>query len=239
MDWASDFSLQGRPGEHPQRRRRDSLKGDLRRLRCLVLCCILVLLLFSVLLIYLLGRSLGCKQDGEMPIEKPPKFQRQRGYPESKPKIQVTVANKQNLSCAGDELPILKWEYARHTSDQMKHTDHFLIVPKNGDYFVYTQVTFRCPGPTCETIEYCGKKGVDEDHTMVVISVKKRAYSVSIPLMRSDSSIGEKTKWKKTIYVGGVVHLTEDDKLMVNVSNPALVGFSGNGDITYFGAFLI
>ncbi|XP_028571287.2 tumor necrosis factor ligand superfamily member 15 [Podarcis muralis] len=221
----------------------ERLAGDLRRLQCLALFCLLLLVLLAMPVIYLLGSSsLRCKQD-EMSPETLPIFQKQEAspanYSESKPKIHLS-AIKQNSSCANNVLPILEWTVRRNEQHSpMKYFNGFLVIPKNGYYFVYTQVTFRCPDGTCENIEYCGKKGVDVRNVMQVVSLKSPSYPAPRPIMKGESSIDNYGKWKKTIYVGGIFQLWEDDTLMVNVSNPALVGFGGEGDITYFGAFLI
>nr|XP_028571286.1 tumor necrosis factor ligand superfamily member 15 isoform X2 [Podarcis muralis] len=179
----------------------------------------------------------------QMSPETLPIFQKQEAspanYSESKPKIHLS-AIKQNSSCANNVLPILEWTVRRNEQHSpMKYFNGFLVIPKNGYYFVYTQVTFRCPDGTCENIEYCGKKGVDVRNVMQVVSLKSPSYPAPRPIMKGESSIDNYGKWKKTIYVGGIFQLWEDDTLMVNVSNPALVGFGGEGDITYFGAFLI
>lgn len=125
--------------------------------------------------------------------------------------------------------------------DNMIYSDGFLVVPKGGYYYVYAQVTFRdCNEvPSCCTErKYCGNPTKDVIYVKMTIWKSNDRSDDLVELLSAPHSIEWKRHWEKAVYVGGNVQLEAGDKLMVNVSNPALVSFQLD-TLTFFGSFLI
>ncbi|XP_060613308.2 tumor necrosis factor ligand superfamily member 15 isoform X1 [Anolis sagrei] len=222
-------------------------RAELRQMRCLVGLCLFVTLLLSLPVLYLLKRSAGQNLDGEVPTGKMPEAQRLGAHDRNcsdctsrkKARAHLAVAHEQS-KCTSGSFPILYWRNDRlDEGDTITYSDGYLTVPEEGDYFVYAQVSFFCPDGKCEEMKNCMPNRKDKTTVIQFIS-KISPYYGSIPQLQltTSTSIGEKEKWKKTLYLGGIIDLRKNDKLMVNVSNPMLVDISSPA-MTFFGAFLI
>ncbi|KAH0615545.1 hypothetical protein JD844_004933 [Phrynosoma platyrhinos] len=158
-----------------------------------------------------------------------------------KPRTHLAPAESQpNPNCMPGALPILHWRNDRTSgTDTITYNNGYMMVPEAGDYFVYTQITFFCPDGKCKDMTYCGRNVSEETSITQIISKLSSSYgSQPIQQLATSVYIGEKDKWKKTLYLGGVIQLRRHDKLMVNISNPTLV-VTRSPEITFFGAFLI
>uniref|UniRef100_A0A8D0BTX4 TNF superfamily member 15 n=1 Tax=Salvator merianae TaxID=96440 RepID=A0A8D0BTX4_SALMN len=223
------------------RRKQAHLKGD-PRLQCLVACCLLLFLVLALPVLYLLGQSaIMCKEHRRDQIlnERTPAYEKLQGNPSSssanqsadiKPKAHlqgIKTTNNHTLTYSKKTYHILQWrpEY-RH---EMNCTNGLLNITKDGYYFVYSQVSFRAPSNNNgKTKPYC-------DQQVLQLS---DAYPEPITVLEGRITLEEKEKWKKTIYVGGFTFLRQNASLMVSVTRPELVEYSGTA-ATYFGAFLI
>ncbi|XP_008118964.1 tumor necrosis factor ligand superfamily member 15 [Anolis carolinensis] len=219
--------------------------AQIRQLRCLVGLCLCFSLLLSLPVLYLLRHI--TTTDGEVPTGKMPEAQRLDAHDHNccnstsirKARTHLAGAQKQS-SCMPGSLPILYWRNDRtHEEDTITYSDGYLTVPETGDYFVYTQVSYRCPDGKCENLEKCMINPSEKTIITQIISKISSSYG-SEPKQQliTSTSIGEKEMWKKTLYLGGILELRERDKLMVNVSNPELVDIALPA-MTFFGAFLI
>ncbi|KAI1882459.1 hypothetical protein AGOR_G00250970 [Albula goreensis] len=129
---------------------------------------------------------------------------------------------------------ILKWE--AHEGDAYTHgfkyeeRDRALIVPQDGFYSLYLQITYRKPQSfSCKsnTIHF-------------IVEVVKRSDSYSnqdTEVMTTHDWMPCDPKYRKSVPSYGVYQLNKKDKLMVRVSEPDLVDLS-NERLTYFGALL-
>ncbi|KAF7241057.1 Tumor necrosis factor ligand superfamily member 15 [Varanus komodoensis] len=161
--------------------------------------------------------------------------------PEKRPRVHLTCSDEKiNEECETDRFPSLHWRNEKSSdSNQINHNGTYLIAPVTGDYFVYAQVTFLCSDGVCEALRYCNKSLSSETEVQQLITkISPRYGSRSKTILKAVSSIGEKNKWKKTLYLGGIVSLREGDHIMVNVSNSELVD-GRTPEKTFFGAFLI
>lgn len=127
------------------------------------------------------------------------------------------------------ELSILQWEDKNglaFTIGDINYRNRSLVISTDGDYFVYSQVSFRGMGSSkCEFIT----------HTVI----KHETYPEPTSLLTSTKSICDvESPWFVANYLGAVFQLKKGDRLVVQVSNVAQVDFTTEHK-TFFGAFLL
>ncbi|XP_007444819.2 tumor necrosis factor ligand superfamily member 15-like [Python bivittatus] len=230
---------------------RHSKKRKSKLLSCLLGLSLLGMFVLALPVLYLLsGRFSEKPAPEEMPTAEMPDAQRQHDVPPCncsdsniRPSVHV-AADFDKISkekCLAPQYPALYWYNPEEEGEgQIKLGDEgkHLIIPKDGRYFVYSQVTFYCPDSTCEGVTYCEKSAVDETMVTQMISHQNTAYDGALSTVFLSSSSIDKTKWSKTLYLAGIIQLKKDDKLMVNVSNPQLVQ-ANKPEFTFFGLYLI
>uniref|UniRef100_A0A8B7WEH9 Tumor necrosis factor ligand superfamily member 15 n=1 Tax=Castor canadensis TaxID=51338 RepID=A0A8B7WEH9_CASCN len=140
-----------------------------------------------------------------------------------------------------NQFPALHWEHElglAFTKNRMNYTNKFLVIPEMGDYFVYTQITFR--GTTSECGDISQRKGQNKPDSIVVVITKVTdSYPEPSQLLTGTKSVCEiSSNWFQPLYLGAMFSLQEGDKLMVNVSDISLVDYTKE-DKTFFGAFLL
>ncbi|KAK2493685.1 hypothetical protein MC885_002978 [Smutsia gigantea] len=140
-----------------------------------------------------------------------------------------------------NQFPALHWEHElglAFTKNRMNYTNKFLVIPEPGDYFVYSQVTFRGTASECGGISQRSQLN-KPDSIIVVITKVTDSYPEPTQLLMGTKSVCEiGSNWFQPIYLGAMFSLQEGDKLMVNVSDIALVDYTKE-DKTFFGAFLL
>ncbi|KAI4573974.1 hypothetical protein MJT46_019529 [Ovis ammon polii x Ovis aries] len=140
-----------------------------------------------------------------------------------------------------NQFPALHWEHElglAFTKNRMNYTNKFLVIPESGDYFVYSQVTFRGTISECGEISK-GRQPNKPDSIIVVITKVTDSYPEPTQLLMGTKSVCEiGSNWFQPIYLGAMFSLNEGDKLMVNVSDISLVDYTKE-DKTFFGAFLL
>ncbi|KAG8518811.1 Tumor necrosis factor ligand superfamily member 15 [Galemys pyrenaicus] len=158
-----------------------------------------------------------------------------------KPRAHLTVVKQTPTQTNENQFPALHWEHElglAFTKNRMNYTNRFLVIPETGDYFVYSQVTFR--GTTSE----CGKNHQinqlnKPDSIIVVVTKVTDSYPAPTQLLMGTKSMCELgSSWFQPIYLGAMFSLQEGDKLIVNVSDISLVDYTKE-DKTFFGAFLL
>ncbi|XP_053138628.1 tumor necrosis factor ligand superfamily member 15 [Hemicordylus capensis] len=224
-------------------RRRGGGGGELSGLRCLVACCLLAVLLLALPVAFLLDRAFRQAAPPADQQEAEPgrsaQFQKQTAMPTSmpvttplpgsRPKAYLTADSPEVGPCVGNQLPILKWRDLRRLEDgnQMLYKNGFLVVPKDGEYFIYSQITFRRQQQNVN----CTKHNV----TAIKGVLSKRTGNYVMELMSASNSITMAEYSKESIYLGSIVLLREGDELMVNVSHTEFV----YPKESFFGAFFI
>uniref|UniRef100_A0ABI7X477 THD domain-containing protein n=1 Tax=Felis catus TaxID=9685 RepID=A0ABI7X477_FELCA len=140
-----------------------------------------------------------------------------------------------------NQFPALHWEHElglAFIKNRMNYTNKFLVIPESGDYFVYSQVTFRGTTSECGEIRQ-GSRLNKPDSIIVVITKVTDSYPEPTQLLMGTKSVCEVgSNWFQPIYLGAMFSLQEGDKLMVNVSDISLVDYTKE-DKTFFGAFLL
>lgn len=140
-----------------------------------------------------------------------------------------------------NQFPALHWEHElglAFTKNRMNYTNKFLVIPESGDYFVYSQVTFRGTTSECGEISQ-GSRLNKPDSIIMVITKVTDSYPEPTQLLMGTKSVCEiGSNWFQPIYLGAMFFLNEGDKLMVNVSDISLVDYTKE-DKTFFGAFLL
>ena len=115
-----------------------------------------------------------------------------------------------------------------------------VTVPKEGLYFIYSQVFFRSP--------QCNRSplyGVDHGDSIMVHSVYRhsRTYDHPDALMEgmkfqcSDDNNRSRIIWYGSNYQAGLFYLQAGDQLWVRVSDGSLI--VARGEKTYFGLFMV
>ncbi|XP_040487724.1 tumor necrosis factor ligand superfamily member 15 isoform X1 [Ursus maritimus] len=158
-----------------------------------------------------------------------------------KPRAHLTVVRQSPTQPLKHQFPALHWEHElglAFTKNRMNYTNKFLVIPESGDYFVYSQVTFRGTTSECGEIRQ-GNRPNKPDSIIVVITKVTDSYPEPTQLLMGTKSVCEiGSNWFQPIYLGAMFSLQEGDKLMVNVSDISLVDYTKE-DKTFFGAFLL
>ncbi|XP_019802048.1 tumor necrosis factor ligand superfamily member 15 isoform X2 [Tursiops truncatus] len=173
-----------------------------------------------------------------------PSYQRSYAPPGAggdKPRAHLTVVRQTPTQSLKNQFPALHWEHElglAFTKNRMNYTNKFLVIPESGDYFVYSQVTFRGTTSECGEISQ-GSRLNKPDSIIVVITKVTDSYPEPTQLLMGTKSVCEiGSNWFQPIYLGAMFFLNEGDKLMVNVSDISLVDYTKE-DKTFFGAFLL
>uniref|UniRef100_A0A452FWQ8 Tumor necrosis factor ligand superfamily member 15 n=1 Tax=Capra hircus TaxID=9925 RepID=A0A452FWQ8_CAPHI len=205
-------------------------------------CCLLSIPILAALTTYLLVGQLraqgeACELQHFSPFltDVPP------GTDREKPRAHLTVVRQTPMQPLKNQFPALHWEHElglAFTKNRMNYTNKFLVIPESGDYFVYSQVTFRGTISECGEISK-GRQPNKPDSIIVVITKVTDSYPEPTQLLMGTKSVCEiGSNWFQPIYLGAMFSLNEGDKLMVNVSDISLVDYTKE-DKTFFGAFLL
>nr|XP_044997682.1 tumor necrosis factor ligand superfamily member 15 [Jaculus jaculus] len=218
--------------------------------RCARACCLLPFPMLAGLSIYLLlGQPCAQREDcAQLQTTKEQEFQsapqllytppRTDG---DKPRAHLTIIKQSPTPHPQNHFPALHWEHElglAFTKNQMNYTNKSLVVPKSGDYFIYSQITFRGTTSECAYITQ-GRRPNKPDSIIVVITKVTDSYREPSQLLTGVKSVCEiSSNWFQPLYLGAMFSLKEGDKLMVNVSDVSLVDYTKE-DKTFFGAFLL
>ncbi|KAM9069400.1 tumor necrosis factor ligand superfamily member 15 [Sarcophilus harrisii] len=224
-----------------------STRRNSRKMNPAVTFCMLLVFIFIALLVYLLVENFRSQQEmcarGQA-RESDRLHQRAYAPPRSnadKPRAHLTAVRQKSVTPMKDSWPALQWEHklgSAFIKNQMNYTNKFLVIPESGDYFVYSQVTFRGSMPECGKINQKNRSNKPDYITQVITRVTDR-YPEPTQLLTGTKSICEiGSNWFTPIYLGAVFPMQEGDKLMVNVSDISLVDYTKE-DKTFFGAFLL
>ncbi|XP_007526818.1 tumor necrosis factor ligand superfamily member 15 [Erinaceus europaeus] len=252
LDFEETFSMEMLPEQgslRPQARAGLAARSSSSGMHWALTCCLVALPILIGLTTYLLICQL--RVQGEVCMFQTPKAQdlvpsHQRVYrtPEAgreKPRAHLTVVKQSQITNLKNQFPALQWEHElglAFIKNRMNYTNRFLVIPEPGDYFVYSQITFRGTTPTCGKINQ-GSQMNKPDSIIVVITKVTDSYPEPTQLLMGTKSVCEiGSNWFQPIYLGAMFSLKEGDKLMVNVSDISLVDYTKE-DKTFFGAFLL
>ncbi|XP_062938731.1 tumor necrosis factor ligand superfamily member 15 [Cynocephalus volans] len=215
-----------------------------------VTCCLVSLPILAGLITYLLVGQLRAQGEACVQFQtlKGQEFgpSHRRAYTPlradgDKPRAHLTVVKQTPTQHSKNQFPTLHWEHElglAFTKNRMNYTNKFLVIPEAGDYFVYSQVTFRGTTSECGDISH-GRQQNKPDSIIVVITKVKDSYPEPTQLLTGTKSMCETgSTWFQPIYLGAMFSLQEGDKLTVNVSDISLVDYTKE-DKTFFGAFLL
>ncbi|XP_034520278.1 tumor necrosis factor ligand superfamily member 15 isoform X2 [Ailuropoda melanoleuca] len=143
-------------------------------------CCLVSLPILAGLTTYLLVGQLRAQGDAcVFQTSKGQEFgpSHQRSYASSgaggdKPRAHLTVVRQSPTQPLKNQFPALHWEHElglAFTKNRMNYTNKFLVIPESGDYFVYSQVTFRGTTSECGEIRQ-GNRPNKPDSIIVVIT---------------------------------------------------------------------
>nr|XP_048315212.1 tumor necrosis factor ligand superfamily member 15 [Myodes glareolus] len=159
----------------------------------------------------------------------------------AKPRAHLTILKQTPGPHLQNQFPALHWEHElglAFTKNRMNYTNKFLVIPESGDYFIYSQITFRGITSRCSNISQ-GRRPNRPDLIFVVITKVTDSYPEPAHLLTGTKSVCEiSSNWFQPLYLGAMFSLEEGDRLMVNVSDISLVDYTKE-DKTFFGAFLL
>ncbi|XP_076999824.1 tumor necrosis factor ligand superfamily member 15 [Tamandua tetradactyla] len=245
---AASMEMLPEEGRHrPDARAR--LEASSGSLHWTLTCCLVSLPILGGLTTYLLIGQL--RAQGEACVFQTPKGQEfgpshQRAYAPprangDKPRAHLTVVRQTLTQHLKNQFPTLHWEHElglAFTKNRMNYTNKFLLIPESGDYFVYSQITFRGTTSECGEINQRSQPS-KPDSIIVIITKVTDSYPEPTQLITGTKSVCEiSSNWFQPIYLGAVFSLQEGDKLVVNVSDISLVDYTKE-DKTFFGAFLL
>ncbi|KAM7092526.1 tumor necrosis factor ligand superfamily member 15 isoform 2-T2 [Molossus nigricans] len=249
LGFGETASVEMLPEDHSCRpKARAGLAARSSSARWALTCCLVSLPFLAALTTYLLvGQP---RAPGEASVFQTSKGQEfgpshQRAYAPSradvdKPRAHLTVVRQTPTPPSGSQFPALDWQHEHglaFTKNRMNYTNKFLVIPLSGDYFVYSQITFR--GTTSKCGEIQGNRRNKPDAIIVVITKVTDSYPEPTELLMGTKTVCEiSTNWFQPIYLGAMFSLQEGDKLTVNVSDISLVDYTKE-DKTFFGAFLL
>nr|XP_034359981.1 tumor necrosis factor ligand superfamily member 15 [Arvicanthis niloticus] len=158
-----------------------------------------------------------------------------------KPRAHLTIRKQTPAPHLKNQLSALLWEHAlglAFTKNRMNYTNKYLVIPESGDYFIYSQITFRGTTSECGDISR-GRRPNKPDSITVIISKEADSYPEPAHLLTGTKSVCEiSSNWFQHLYLGAMFSLEEGDRLMVNVSDISMVDYTRE-DKTFFGAFLL
>ncbi|XP_075690345.1 tumor necrosis factor ligand superfamily member 15 [Rhinoderma darwinii] len=194
---------------------------SIRWLKWAVAFCLILLFALALFIFWqLLRGGIPDKDKGEMDKHVGPNL-----VNDSKPKAHLT-GTKQN-----DATQDLQWESKRGLAflkNGMMYTNKSIVIPNEGYYFVYSQLSFRPPVTTCS----------DDKSISQSIMRSNSNYPEPEVILSGISFCTEGSKIYQPIYLGGLLHLKSGDRLKVNVSPITPVDTSVDHK-TFFGAFLV
>uniref|UniRef100_A0A452FWA3 Tumor necrosis factor ligand superfamily member 15 n=1 Tax=Capra hircus TaxID=9925 RepID=A0A452FWA3_CAPHI len=205
-------------------------------------CCLLSIPILAALTTYLLVGQLRAQGEAcELQVSHLAATATLDRAPGSVPVLASTFVRQTPMQPLKNQFPALHWEHElglAFTKNRMNYTNKFLVIPESGDYFVYSQVTFRGTISECGEISK-GRQPNKPDSIIVVITKVTDSYPEPTQLLMGTKSVCEiGSNWFQPIYLGAMFSLNEGDKLMVNVSDISLVDYTKE-DKTFFGAFLL
>ncbi|XP_005075166.1 tumor necrosis factor ligand superfamily member 15 [Mesocricetus auratus] len=159
----------------------------------------------------------------------------------AKPRAHLTILKQTPVPHLKNQFPALHWEHElglAFTKNRMNYTNKFLVIPESGDYFIYSQITFRGLKSRCGDTSQ-GRQPNRPESIIVVITKVTDNYPEPAHLLTGTKSVCEiSSNWFQPLYLGAMFSLEEGDRLMVNVSDISLVDYTKE-DKTFFGAFLL
>ncbi|XP_032089602.1 tumor necrosis factor ligand superfamily member 15 [Thamnophis elegans] len=178
-------------------------------------------------------------------MERMPEAQKQHGEPLCKQcdsTIQPNVYARANSNVSQSKCVngiwanlSLLWNIQSEVGDfQLDKERISLIIPKDGRYFVYSQVTFSCFRCNCEEDRCCRMKSKT---VWLKMQYKTPAYENSAWTDFLISTSRMENNSINSVYVGGIKLLEKGDRVMVTVSHPGLV--EPDQYYTFFGAYFI
>ncbi|XP_034280515.1 tumor necrosis factor ligand superfamily member 15 [Pantherophis guttatus] len=222
-------------------------KREVEALRCLCGLGFLGMFLLALPVLYLI-RAKAVEKAEEIPMERMPAAQKQHGNPlcnnsdaTIRPSVHARVNSNISRSKCVNGNPVasnLLWDIqSKEGKFRLDEENVSFIIPKDGRYFVYTQVTFSCSRCHCGGNSCCGMKTRGPKNVWLEVKYETLEYSAPKPTVFLMSTSSIETQSHRCLYVAGVRLFKKDDKVMVNVSNPALV--EPETHFTFFGAYFV
>ncbi|XP_022075810.1 lymphotoxin-alpha-like [Acanthochromis polyacanthus] len=119
----------------------------------------------------------------------------------------------------------LQWEIG-HCEGGFHYSNGDLVVPKDGFYRVFLQITYQSNG------EHCPKAEMKLNNKVLCFT---DSYPTDTPLLTSDDTVKcNKELWTKSLYTSGLFKLEANARLRVNATYPTFI--ARNNYEVFFGA---
>ncbi|KAM4019955.1 tumor necrosis factor ligand superfamily member 15 [Anomaloglossus baeobatrachus] len=198
---------------------------SIRRLKCAVAFCFLLLFALVLFTVFLIRGGFPDKTDkGQMD-----KQQGTKPDTDEKPKAHLT--GRMQTGQTDGSAQVLQWEAAlglAFLKNGMIYFNNSIIIPKEGFYFVYSQLSFRPSSSIC----------VDDKTISQSIMRSNANYPVPETILSGISFCTKDSKKYQPIYLGGLLQLRKGDHLKVHLRPGAPIDTSVDHK-TFFGAFLV
>nr|XP_019957892.1 PREDICTED: lymphotoxin-alpha-like [Paralichthys olivaceus] len=142
------------------------------------------------------------------------------------PSAMLTVPTDSNI-----HEDYLKWQSKignAHCHGGFNYFNGNLVVPRNGIYRVFLQITYQCLDSSAHILRLTNNVLYFTD-----------SYNASLPPLLSsvETMICSMEQWEKSIYTAGLFNLEANTRLFVKSSNPELI--VKNEALVFFGAELL
>ncbi|CAH2315880.1 tumor necrosis factor ligand superfamily member 15 [Pelobates cultripes] len=210
---------------------RTALDKGIRRLQWTVTCCLIGLVILSLFSVYQMiagyqehSKDKGSKTGLSQLLHGGPGMKAVHTSERPRAHLTGTKQDDQNL--------ILQWEDQRglaFTKEGMTYKNRSLLIPKTGDYFVYSQVSFRASDSS--------HKNKKLEYVTLQITRVNNNYPEPECLLSGAISIDKEREECQTIYLGALLSMKVGDMVSVKVNDIKLVDVTVDHK-TFFGAFL-
>ncbi|KAF7655326.1 hypothetical protein LDENG_00057610 [Lucifuga dentata] len=123
------------------------------------------------------------------------------------------------ISNYSEEEEHLKWEHKSgnaYCDGGFRYSNGYLVVPRNGYYTVYLQVTYENYKPIS-----CFKNVLILESE---VHIFQQSYPMNVTLMSMVESVNCSWKtWRKSLYTSAVFHLETNDRMWVTSSHPEFI----------------
>ncbi|XP_039977724.1 tumor necrosis factor a (TNF superfamily, member 2) [Xiphias gladius] len=138
-----------------------------------------------------------------------------------------------------------------HSQGGLELNNNEIVIPQNGLYFVYSQVSFRVSCSSSDTDDTTSKPMVHLSHTVKLWSSSygndnaKKSYQTILHSIRTAcqktarSDWGEEGNWFSAVYMGAVFNLRKGDRLKTMMEEKMLPELEDEPGKTFFGVFAL
>ncbi|TRY92380.1 hypothetical protein DNTS_022355 [Danionella cerebrum] len=195
---------------------------------------ILTTILFAAIIVYFtLNKSQSKQEDGSV-LRLTSRSHFSKAKFTSKAAIHLTGGYKPN----DDTIDWKENQDQAFTSGKLKLVNREIVIPEDGIYFVYSQISFHI---SCTPALTEDQDTLHLNHAVHRFSDSYGGYRTLFSAIRSVcvQSLDTENLWYNTIYLGAAFYLREGDRLRTYTTTALLPSVESNNGKTFFGAFAL